>query len=209
MSKVEPLTPNNRVAWGSKYPTVKTFLVFEKSGPVLRFITIDELLDIYDIELLTHGELKRFWKVYKIKPTKVFVDQIPVKVLQSLASRVTCALASENNQDDSKSINSDDSNAALHITNTVANQTTTLSTVYDTDDESWANELGPNDFVEVMDEHEEKAACNDDKEVDARDWDKWMVMHYVAADGRSRGVICNGNYELSRHEPFLKLLEIF
>ena len=200
-----PLTPNKRVIWGAKHSTVCTYSVFDKSGPVVRFITLDELLDIYDIELLTQGELKRFWKRNDIKPTRAFVEQIPVKVLRALASRVTKALLKPVGHTDSNSVMSEDSNATQRINNVIANEEITATSDCDTDDESLANEL-VGDVTEEVKVQDDKAACDDDKEADARDWDEWMVDNFTSEMDGQVGLICNKNYDPINHD---RLFESF
>ena len=46
-------------------------------------------MDIYDIELNTQNELKLHWRSQKVSSTRLYTQQIPVKVLREVGLRVT------------------------------------------------------------------------------------------------------------------------
>ena len=183
--------------WNVPFPTVKTYSVFDKTGPVLRLITIGELMDIYDIELLSQGELKRFWKAQSVKPTRSFAQQIPIKVLRSIASRIVDKLADNVPAEDVMSVSSIDSNCTLKCGNLFNKDT---SNTGESDDESIANEL----LLEhpAFSNATEKAACSDDKEAEASDWDIWTVLNFKTDIESKGGIICTGKYVPAIHEPF-------
>jgi hypothetical protein len=54
--------PDSQVQWSDKHPSVIAYSVFDKTGHVTWLLTIDEMLNVYDLELLVQSKLKQFWK---------------------------------------------------------------------------------------------------------------------------------------------------
>jgi hypothetical protein len=206
-----PFTPSNRVDWGDSFPRVLTYSVFDKNAPVTRLITIDELLDIYDMELHTQAELHRFWSQQSVKPTRSFVRQIPIKVLRNIGCRVVAYLTPD---DDDTSMLSADSDATI-VTNHLSSATNLDIDVGDTtlpDDDSIDGSIAA-----ALDSDTEsaapvsssaradKAARSDDAEADAEDWDIWTVNNFVHDPGVTP-LICTGSYSADRHGPLFASL---
>ena len=195
--------PDQRVRWKMKFPIVETFSVFDKLGPVTRLVSIDELLDIYDIELLIQGQLKSYWSSNNVKPTRSFVDQVPIKVLRSIGSRLIKSLGPIQDDTDDDSHSLADSDVTLLCNNRrkpdIASAHLPLDDVIESDNESIANELMPDQHRSK--DKVEKAACDDDKEADEKDWDVWTVENFGKGIEEKPGLICNGTYDESIHGP--------
>ena len=200
----QPSMPDERTKWKLKMPSVITFSVFDKTGPVHRLITIEELLDIYDMELMVQAELKNFWKDQGVKPTRSFVDQVPIKVLRSLASRLVNELKPKpvlDQSEDTSSIDSDTTVRHQNLKSIINAKQGDEDIDYDTDDGSLANELLPDTDNKSL---PDRAACPDDKEADAEDWDIWMVENFVDLNSKKEGLVCTGTYDKEAHAPFFE-----
>ena len=78
------LWPNQLLPFGWKTPTVRCPSVFNKNADVLRLMTVNELMDAYDLELNSQSQLYSFWKSSESTPTLGFTSQAPLKVLRRI-----------------------------------------------------------------------------------------------------------------------------
>ena len=192
-SSTQTLTPESRAIWKDDNPNVLTPSVFHKMSPITRLLTEDELMDIYDIELNTQNELKQHWKSERAVSTRSYTQQIPVKVLREVGLRVTKYLTKVQEVEENNLENDDDD---IH---------TTMS--YQSDSNSFSIE----EEVEETISHtttpleKERAACNDDTEAVAEDWDVWTVENF-SNDKVLLPVICTGTYIEENHQPFFSSL---
>ncbi len=67
---------------GHSHLVVETVSVFSPT-PVVRKVTLSELMDIYDLELGLQAELSAFWSSQQAAPLHAFVLQPPTKALFS------------------------------------------------------------------------------------------------------------------------------
>ena len=198
-STTDILKPNQRAVWNDKFPSVNTFSVFDKEAPVNRLITIEELLDVYDFELSVQSELKKYWASSKTKPTRSFVNQIPIKVLRSVALRVIDTLSSTKDEDIFLSAYDSDS-TILH--------TNAANDYEESDMESIAVEITDDSSTfksSSKSTKSDKAACNDEDEADEEDWDIWSVANFAVKQG-AKPLVCTGIYMPKIHQPFFSSL---
>ena len=168
-----PFDSEERVRWRLKQPCVTTPSVFSRGEEVDRLMSIEELMDTYDLELNVQSQLKSFWKSESTSPTLGFVDQIPVKVLRDLGSRAVKDLRAQS----TSSVNAaEDSDATVWH----ANHQTVLTDGFVSD----------TDTVSITSGSGEQAARPDDAEAESEDWDRWMVENYVPLTG-GKPVVCN------------------
>ena len=63
-------------------PWVKAPSIFTKGDEmVMRRLQIDELLDVYDTEVLTQRELGQSWRIGQCSPSYAFARAAPMKVV--------------------------------------------------------------------------------------------------------------------------------
>ena len=190
------LSPLQRLVWQDKHPVVTAPSVFQKGELVTRCITEDELLDCYDIELSIQADLKKFWYKNKLRSSRSYVSQVPIKVLRSLASRIVSELSktqSESNNCDQ----SVDSECTLQICN-LHNQDSDVDSFAS---DSIAGELNLSDDDDItVHTGDDKAARADDDEADSADWDIWSVENFKPPHG-STALICVGKYDELAHAP--------
>jgi hypothetical protein len=197
------------VFWNDKLPSVETYSVYTKDTLVWRLVTEEELLDIYDLELSVQSELKSFWAKTGSVSTRSYTDQVPVKVLRSVAMRLVSGLLAEGDDaspSDSSVSLSDDSDVTLAMSNcrnTGPRSTEPTSDM--SDDDSIAGELHVLDHSDVNPELD-KAAKADDAEAVAEDWDRWTVENFDGGPLVSKPLICTGSYDSALHQPFFDCL---
>ena len=112
--------PDSHVRWQDKFPSVCTYSVFRKDGPVKWLITEEELLDIYDLELGIQADLKHFWKKNNARSTRSYTDQVPVKVIRSVGMRIVKGITTSDirsEHSDNQDCDSIDSETTIRITN--------------------------------------------------------------------------------------------
>ena len=192
-STTPKLTPESRVIWGDKHPHVLTSSVFHKNESITRLLTEEELMDVYDIELITQQELLRYWKGKKLVSTRSYTQQIPAKVLREVGSQVVNLLSRFNDskatglvEPISQSTESDNVEANKH-------------NIPDTSINSYP------DLPPISIKERDRAACNDDDEAVATDWDIWTVEIFET-DTLISPIICTGNYIEETHGPFFSSL---
>ena len=71
----------NLMELGSIAPWVKALSVFTPNGElVLQRLQVDELLDVYDVEVITQRKLGRHWQLGHCLPSCAFASAAPLKV---------------------------------------------------------------------------------------------------------------------------------
>jgi hypothetical protein len=122
------------------------------------------------------------------------VDQVPVKVLRSVAMRLVDGLTSSDHGSvcSSTSIDSD----VTHVTSNCidACSPSLKDDLAPTDDDSIAGELRIPDTSD-MNLELDKAAKADDAEAVAEDWDRWTVENFDGGSLVSTPIICTGYYD--------------
>jgi hypothetical protein len=205
-----PQTLDSRILWNDKIPRVLTHSVFTKDRLVERLVTDEEMLDCYDLELSVQSELKRFWKSTGVRPTRSYVEQIPVKVLRSVALRVVKGCVETHQSLSPSDTNISDSDYDSDITMVTSNGTGQCRVAQNfdpasTDDDSIAAELHDDvtHFIhsDTQSSSSDKAAKDDDAEAVAEDWDIWTVSNFESSAG-GPPIVCTGKYNKALHQPF-------
>ena len=165
---------DERVRWGLKQPCVTTPSAFHKGNDVDRFMSIEELMDAYDLELNVQSQLKEFWKREAVSPSLGFTKQIPTKVLRDFGLRIVGSLTAPMAVIHERNIDSD-------------------ATVCHANDQrvSVNNEVSDTDTISIKSDSGEQAARPDDTEAEAEDWDRWMVENFEPPTNY-RPLICTG-----------------
>ena len=192
-SATQTLSSESRVQWKDKYPKVLTPSVFKKMKCITRLLTEEELMDVYDIELNTQQELLKYWRSKKVVSTRAYSQQIPVKVLREVANRVAKVLTKlviKNKSVELESTSSRDN----------PNESITCNdhTISDKDLEEEKPKLDNADPTKIK---RDRAACDDDAEAVAEDWDIWTVENFEQAS-TIKPIICTGRYVDKMHQPF-------
>jgi hypothetical protein len=203
-------TPDSYICWKDKFPSVETYSVYTKDTPVQRLITEEELLDMYDLELGVQADLKSFWKRFGMTSTRSYVDQVPVKVLRSVAMRVVKGLASSApaklHPESGSVCSSAESDATFLMSNCRAPSSDIDDSIgSDSDDNSIAAELRIDDSS-VVNAESDKAAKDDDAEAVSEDWDRWTVENFECSSINSHPIVCTGVYDCATHQPFFDSL---
>ena len=184
-----PFDVDERVRWGLKQPCVTTPSVFNKGNKVDRFMSIEELMDAYDVELNVQSQLKEFWKREDTLPSRGFMEQIPSKVLRDLGSRIVESFAAPTVVINNSETDSDAT--VLHVNH---NRLSVNEVVLDIDTISIASGAG------------EQAARPDDAEAETEDWDRWMVEKFVLPT-KSRPLVCTGKYHGEDHSRLFDAMQ--
>jgi hypothetical protein len=106
------LSTGNLLPFGKSNLLIQAPSVYTRGDLVTRFLSPKELMNAYDLELTIQKELSSFWKSENLKPSFSFVKQVPIKVLQTVATAVVDSLVCINEIDD-KSMSSNDSGVTL------------------------------------------------------------------------------------------------
>lgn len=190
----EPLNLFSTVPWGiTDTCSVRVPSVFQKGDLVTRCLTDKELMNIYDIELITQSELSNLFRLKNRLPSNSFIKQIPIKVLRAVRSAVLLELAV--NDDDLSSIDSGDSNITLQRNNESRSLVEPLldDQSYDSiDDRSIAGEVEINSSEDI-------AAKRDDAEAEPEEWDRWSVNNFTPNPG-DEPLVCTGIYDTHAHK---------
>ena len=75
------LKPSDLLPFGEKTNAVKTRSVFHKKELVTRFLSGEELMDGYDLELSVQAAIKSHCRNRGELSSRSFVNQVPTKVL--------------------------------------------------------------------------------------------------------------------------------
>jgi hypothetical protein len=73
--------PGGSLKWGAKGGRVRAKCVFSPTGWVERSMSMDEVLDVYDVGRSERAAMKLVWGEYKEKWSWAFTRQIPMRVL--------------------------------------------------------------------------------------------------------------------------------
>ena len=196
-SEGSKLSRYSLVPWKTKLCQVETTSVYHKDELIIRLITYQELMDIYDIELLTQANLLRLKTSNSgSRPSLSFVNQVPVKVLRAIAFEVVKGIVGsrDNKEDDELSVLSSNSNNTLvHSNLNDLNDMDDIS-VTSLDNQSLAHEV-------KLDTPDDRAARPDDAEALVEDWDKWSVSSFVPSSDVSLVLVCKGIYDAEKHLP--------
>ena len=190
------LSPNSRAIWKDKTPVVSTFSVFDKTGPVTRVVSEEELMDIYDVELNTQQSLLKYWRHSKSKSSRSYSQQIPTKVLREVSLRLVKVLTQIDRHVKERSGEPMKTKAPLEASKLSAENDAKPTLVTNA-------VVGVEDTREKA-ESRERAACNDDAEAVPEDWDIWLVNNFDHESVIPK--ICNGKYDDETHRPFFTSL---
>ena len=81
LTNCNPLRGQNLIKPCKTVPWVVAPLVFTKEdGMVLWRLQVDELLDIYDVEVSTQKVLGKYWRLAHCSPSYAFVQAAPLKI---------------------------------------------------------------------------------------------------------------------------------
>ena len=81
----KPLSGSNLILPGNNVPWVRAPSVFTEGDElVVRWLQIDEMLDIYDVEVATQKELGTCWRLGQWSPSYAFTNAAPLKVLMAV-----------------------------------------------------------------------------------------------------------------------------
>ena len=214
-----PLTGNNLVAPGEAWSWVMSPLVFTKDGKlVLPRLQIDELLDIYDVEVITQKELGHCWRASHCAPSCAFVDAAPLKVLMEVVHFFYEKLNRDGWADGTAPVNENAGprkRGCIELTalcsTGVGSSRFSEATIGQTNkkprlhprstsliaDGEPASGLEASFSQEVVIEPSGlcvKAAKNDDAKVNIKQWDIWSVDNFEPSNGQSAMVCVAGSY---------------
>jgi hypothetical protein len=189
------LCNNDLVPWGIRSCQVNTKSVFTKDTTIDRLLSVNEWMDIYDIELSAQDHITKLNKNRNYGSlTMSFINQVPVKALRLIATSIVSEnFVNQQDVEDDISMQSFDSKATLVRGNLVCSEDDDGS-VYSLDDQSLAGEVQTDQFATDV------AARADDAEADIEDWDRWSVASYTPTNG-VQPLVCHGEYDSHMHKP--------
>ena len=182
----EALLPSARATFGARDVKVHCPCVFGKTM-VERRLGIEELMDVYDIELESQRELKTFWKTSGVTPSRSFVSQVPVKVLLTVGrnlfrTRVSKSRISGTDKSRETEVNEDPRGSGGYEEERI---------------EEVADEFRKPDVIAVK---------SDDADVDVDCWNRYTVNSFDPSTTTQRPLFCvPGTYSLAHRTAFDKL----
>ena len=211
----EPLKGNNLIQPGAISPWVIASSVFTKDGDqVIRRLQVDELMDVYDIEVITQKELGRHWRLGQCSSSCAFALTTPLKVAIEASRLFYDRLRSDGwgahllpvndligdrkrtNDDERDRLSTDETMDTKRLKptteevrpeNGLAAKASTLA------DEKLAAQEAASTNPSV------KATKSDDAKVNEKHWDVWSVDNYKPSNGDAAKVCIPGSYCPSKH----------
>ena len=183
------LEASDLLPFGEKINAVKTRSVFHKEELVTRFLSGEELMDGYDLELSVQAAIKSHCKSRGESSTRSFVNQVPTKVLRLVVKQLIETTLVEESMIISDELGT---GASLHeekIGDRVCTSRLAMPK---------GRGVSPGAVEEV-------AARPDDAEAKAEDWDDWLVTSFASPCGKEP-LVCRGKYEEEKHAPLFNAL---
>ena len=140
-----------------------------------------EMMDLYDVDLVTQRSLRKFWASQDTRPSFAFVHVPPIKVLQSVASH-TLSMGSENVPSRPKRERDE---STLPLPQPLGSQYEKIAKVGSSSEGNGRRTA--------------TAAKNDDAEVPVEDWDCWSVDSYVDPCNCPPLICVKGSYSVQTH----------
>ena len=223
----KPLTSCNLVAPGVRSPWVKAPSVFtHDEEPVIRRLHVDELLDVYDVEVSIQKELGKCWRLGQWSPSYAFASSAPMKVLMAIGRSFYGKLQADGWPIGMFTVNENDRARKRPANeNTASSATGTASQLHQPEVMSDHAKRPRNcrfdaprdvEFIDSSDDRggsigvsldpSVKAAKDDDAEVIEQQWDVWSVDNFNPP-GNEVGKVCvPGSYCGVKHGRFFSSL---
>jgi len=153
---------------------VSTQSVFEKGKLVDRLLSSEELMDAHDLELTVQASLKGHCKSAGKSPSRSFVRAVPTKVLRLVARDLI-----------DRTMKGNEGRFVVPIrTVPVRTQDESLSLLLPKRSQDVGNKSVGKDVRLLVNDPLDLAARPDNAEVEAKDWDKWLVSSFVCLYGK-------------------------
>ena len=209
-------------------PWIKSPSVYSKEGElVMRRLQIDELLDVYDTEVITQRELGVCWRSSQCTPSYAFAKAAPLKVLMEIGRLFYQKLRDDRWPPTLPLVNESTSTRKRRCEENITPEGTrgievvrqTLSserskrprgnpscvpTIMPVNAPSSDKVMMSNDVERDAKDPSVKAVKHDDAKVDARQWDEWSVNNYKSM---SAAIVCIPNsYCVQNHSRLFDAL---